>query len=96
MANQKANHPKRPMQYIAKSLPKKGKVKNGDHFGFYEDNRVQIVAVADGVGGKPCDWKASEQACEDLVSYKAPLGRLHTFEETELSAFVLSDEPDFV
>jgi serine/threonine protein phosphatase PrpC len=57
------------MNHIAKSLPKKGKVKNGDHFGFYEDERVQIACVADGVGGNACDWKASEQACEDLVYF---------------------------
>ena len=39
----------------------KGKVRNGDHFGFYEDERVQIACVADGVGRNACDWKASEQ-----------------------------------
>ncbi len=57
------------MKYIAKSLPKKGKIKNGDHFSFYEDERIQLACVADGVGGNACDWKASEQACEDLAYF---------------------------
>jgi len=57
------------MKHIAKSIPNKGKIKNGDNFNFYEDEEVIIAAVADGVGGNACDWKASKQACEDLVYF---------------------------
>ena len=57
------------MKHIAKSIPKKGKLNNGDNYNFFEDDFVIIAIVADGVGGNVCDWKASEQACEDLVYY---------------------------
>lgn len=57
------------MKYIVKSFFKKGKFKNGDYFGFYEDEQVQIVCVVDGVGGNVCDWKVLEQVCEDLVYF---------------------------
>ncbi|MEZ4988264.1 MAG: protein phosphatase 2C domain-containing protein [Saprospiraceae bacterium] len=64
------------MQYIAQSIPNKGKLKNGDSYRFFEDEHAAIALVADGVGGNACDWKASEQACEDLVYYyqAAPSG----------------------
>ena len=48
-------------------MPNKGKLKNGDNYNFFEDDSVAMAIVADGVGGNACDWKASEQACEDLV-----------------------------
>ena len=54
------------MRHIVKSIPAKGKLKNGDNFNFYEDNEIIIASVADGVGGNVCDWKASEQICQDL------------------------------
>ena len=57
------------MQHIIKSIPSKGKLKNGDNYNFFEDESVMIAVVADGVGGNACDWKASEQACEDLVYF---------------------------
>lgn len=57
------------MKHIAKSIPKKGSLTNGDAYNFFEDSAVTIAVVADGVGGNPCDWKASEQACQDLVSF---------------------------
>jgi serine/threonine protein phosphatase PrpC len=57
------------MKYIARSIPRKGKLKNGDNYNFFEDDSVSIAVVADGVGGNACDWKASEQACEDLVYF---------------------------
>lgn len=57
------------MKFIAKSIPNKGKLKNGDNYNFFEDESVIIAVVADGVGGNACDWKASEQACEDLVFF---------------------------
>jgi serine/threonine protein phosphatase PrpC len=57
------------VKHIVKSIPKKGSLKNGDNYNFFEDNRVIIAVVADGVGGNACDWKASEQACEDLIRF---------------------------
>lgn len=57
------------MKHIVRSIPNKGKLKNGDNYNFYEDKYVTIAVVADGVGGNACDWKASEQACKDLVYY---------------------------
>ena len=57
------------MRHIVKSIPSKGKLKNGDNFNFYEDEHIIIGTVADGVGGNACDWKASEQASQDLEYY---------------------------
>ncbi len=57
------------MKHIVKSVPNKGKLKNGDSYNFYEDDSVIIAIVADGVGGNACDWKASGQACKDLVVF---------------------------
>lgn len=57
------------MKHIVKSIPQKGKIKNGDSFNFYEDDSILIACVADGVGGKPCDWKASTQACKDFIQF---------------------------
>ncbi len=54
------------MRHLVKSIPAKGKTKNGDNFNFYEDKNIIIASVADGVGGNACDWKASEQICQDL------------------------------
>jgi serine/threonine protein phosphatase PrpC len=57
------------MKYIVKSIPKPGKLKNGDNYNYFEDESIIIAVVADGVGGNACDWKASEQASEDLSYY---------------------------
>jgi len=57
------------MKYIVKSIPKPGKLKNGDNYNYFEDDSVIIAVVADGVGGNACDWKASEQASKDLSYY---------------------------
>lgn len=74
------------MKYLAKSIPRKGKPKNGDHFRFYEDEEVLIAVVADGVGGNACDWKASEQACEDLLyNYQSEYRELGVKEGIALS-----------
>jgi len=65
------------MKHIVQSIPNKGKIKNGDNYNFYEDDTVLIAVVADGVGGNACDWKASEQACQDLIDfYKNEYGDL--------------------
>jgi len=60
------------MKHIVQSIPNKGKIKNGDNYNFYEDDTVLIAVVADGVGGNACDWKASEQACQDLINKNSP------------------------
>jgi serine/threonine protein phosphatase PrpC len=57
------------MKHIAKSIPRKGRLTNGDHYNFFTDHTLTIAVVADGVGGNACDWKASEQACQDLVYF---------------------------
>ena len=57
------------MEVYKKTIPNKGKSKNGDSFNTYEDDTIFIGCVADGVGGCPCDYKASEQVCEDLIHY---------------------------
>jgi serine/threonine protein phosphatase PrpC len=57
------------MLILNKSVPNKGKSKNGDHSKLYEDDEILIGCVADGVGGCPCDYKASEQVCEDIIYY---------------------------
>lgn len=56
------------MNHLVQSIPRKGKLKNGDSHNFYEDDHILIAVVADGVGGNACDWKASDQACQDLIS----------------------------
>lgn len=57
------------MEVYKKSIPNKGKLKNGDSLSIYEDDTIFIGCVADGVGGCPCDYKASEQVCGDLIYY---------------------------
>ena len=51
------------------SIARSGKPRNGDCANVFEDDCVFIGAVADGVSGNPCDWKASTQMCADLVYY---------------------------
>lgn len=57
------------MDYFAQTSPNKGKIQNGDNYQVYEDETVFIGCVADGVGGCPCDWKASKDICEDFIYY---------------------------
>ena len=57
------------MDYFVQTQPNKGKLKNGDSYQAYEDETVFIGCVADGVGGCPCDWKASKEICEDFIDY---------------------------
>jgi serine/threonine protein phosphatase PrpC len=57
------------MKHFVKSIPCKGKRKNGDTFLFYENKSLIIAIVADGVGGKPFDWKASRQVCDDFLDF---------------------------
>ncbi len=57
------------MDYFVQTQPNKDKLKNGDSYQVYEDEMVFIGCVADGVGGCPCDWKASKEICEDFIYY---------------------------
>lgn len=57
------------MDYFVQTFPRKGKIPNGDSYQVYEDDAIFIGCVADGVGGRPCDWKASKEVCEDFVYY---------------------------
>ena len=57
------------MLVLHKTIPNKGKTKNGDHHKTYEDETIFIGCIADGVGGCPCDYKASEQVCDDIIYY---------------------------
>ncbi len=54
---------------FAQRVAKSGKAKCGDSFAveFIEEKRLLVLAVADGVSSSPCDWKASETACEALL-----------------------------
>jgi serine/threonine protein phosphatase PrpC len=54
---------------LHKTIPNKGKIKNGDSLKTYEDETIFIGCVADGVGGCPCDYKASDQVSGDLIYY---------------------------
>jgi serine/threonine protein phosphatase PrpC len=57
------------MQVIYRSVPCRGKVRNGDSAKLVDNDQILIGSVADGVGGLACDWKASAQVCDDLVYY---------------------------
>ncbi len=47
------------------------KEKNGDGFNhtFLEDENILLAMVADGFGPTPCDWMASDVACEKFTAY---------------------------
>ncbi len=53
------------------SATKAGKEKCGDAFSVLElpEESLIVVAVADGVSSRPCDWLASKTACETIVSF---------------------------
>ena len=52
------------------SVTKSGKQKCGDAFLVHDliDENLIVLAVADGVSSRPCDWLASKTACETIVS----------------------------
>ncbi|MBE7516123.1 MAG: DUF1810 family protein [Chloracidobacterium sp.] len=54
---------------FAKRVTKSGKEKCGDSFvvEVLEQENMLVLAVADGVSSSPCDWKASETACEAVL-----------------------------
>lgn len=54
---------------FAERITKGGKEKCGDSFvvEHLEEEQMLLLLVADGVSTSPCDWKASEVACETAV-----------------------------
>ncbi len=52
-----------------RKYPEKHKCGDAVNYRYLTDQNVLIVALADGVGSKPCDWKASAYTCETLCSY---------------------------
>lgn len=55
----------RPCEHATQSVKGPDKTRNGDHALIRdEEDSPVVVAVADGVGSRPCDWRASEVACE--------------------------------
>lgn len=64
---------------FAQRVAKSGKAKCGDSFAieFIEEERLLVLTVADGVSSSPCDWKASETACEALLErFKSASGNV--------------------
>ncbi|MEQ8238971.1 MAG: protein phosphatase 2C domain-containing protein [Cyclobacteriaceae bacterium] len=57
------------MQHHSYTIPNSGKARNGDHLLVkdFNEEKILVALVADGVGGQPCDWKASEMACEHFL-----------------------------
>lgn len=55
---------------IAERITKAGKEKCGDSFAaeYLEEEKILLLIVADGVSSSPCDWRASELACETTVT----------------------------
>ncbi len=65
------NPPQHPYLIFSKSLAKPGKKKNGDFCKTIDASDYVLALVADGISSTPCDWKASETACENLATYVA-------------------------
>ncbi len=61
--------PSNTFKVFADRVTKVGKNKCGDSFAveFLESEGILLLVVADGVSTCPCDWKASEVACEAVV-----------------------------
>ena len=71
-------------EHASRSVKGPEKTRNGDHALIQDlgDDAV-VLAVADGVGSRPCDWRASEVACatavEGIEEASGPLtGRVET------------------
>lgn len=70
-------------EIFGKSIKDPGKHKNGD---FYDhtilDNKLVILALADGVGSKNYDWLASQTACKLFIGFcKEQLGENYTSDD---------------
>lgn len=57
------------MHLFHRTLPRPGRRENGDHLDWMEESDLFLGCVADGVGSRPCDWRASEQLCSDLLHF---------------------------
>jgi serine/threonine protein phosphatase PrpC len=62
--NREHTSPNLMFELATRSVKKPGKIQNGDH-ALVRDQGEGLVAlaVADGAGFRPCDWRASEVAC---------------------------------
>ena len=50
--------------------PKPNKNRSGDYCmaEWYKEEKLAIGLLADGVGGRPCDWRASKESCERVLA----------------------------
>ncbi len=56
------------LEIKGKTVKKKNKPKNGDSFKFdIINNHIVALSVADGVSKSPCDWLASDIACDKFI-----------------------------
>lgn len=44
-----------------------GRSRNGDHIRVYESGKLLLLALSDGVGGRPCDAEASALLCQTVL-----------------------------
>lgn len=44
-----------------------GRSRNGDHLRVYDSDKLLVLAVSDGVGGRPCDAEASALLCQTVL-----------------------------
>jgi len=44
-----------------------GRSRNGDHLRVYDGDKLLVLAVSDGVGGRPCDAEASALLCQTVL-----------------------------
>ena len=55
-------------EHASRSVKGPEKTRNGDHALVRDQGEgLVVLAVADGVGSRPCDWRASEVACSSAV-----------------------------
>lgn len=62
---------RRAFERASQSVKGPKKAQNGDHALTEEHGEAVVLAVADGVGSRPCDWRASEVACESALEEMA-------------------------
>lgn len=58
------------LEIASSSVKNPAKAKNGDYCSHLhlEKENLTILVLSDGVGGSPCDWKASEKSCSLFLS----------------------------
>jgi serine/threonine protein phosphatase PrpC len=62
---------RRAFEKASQSVKGPEKAHNGDHALTEEHGEAAVLAVADGVGSRPCDWRASAVACESALEEMA-------------------------